>query len=309
MTDVKVARAEWDDARKRFVDAEFKLPINPYNEAGVLLVPKRFVREIPVLTADDWFEYLDNEIRDDLNLNINESLNRERIIEIARSRPELVREWTEQREGRKQGAYNVDRDPHGLLNWLALGRDVARQAPISVTGNTSGDLSTFIEKVNTEFAKFVELQGGWRLLWNDDSGRPKREESIQLLYKGVVQAYCAAEGIVLDREVELGRGPVDFAFSKGAQARVLMEVKKLNSDMIWHGLEEQLTSYMASDGCTWGWYLVVRFYDSTTENKRAAALATRTADAAAASGFDLRSRLVDARRPKSASKAKKGKGA
>ncbi|MGC5584133.1 hypothetical protein [Ornithinimicrobium sp. W1665] len=310
MKAVPVARSQWDSSRNRYVDAVHELPENPFYEGrGILLTPKRFVRQLPVLGSDDWYEYIDTELRDDLNLAISENLNKARIVEIARSNPQLVRSWVESREDREQGAYDVDRDPAGLLNWLAQGREVADQFAFHMAVQSTSDLMEFVEEVNRKFARFVEAQGGWSLLWNDDSRKPKHESAIQLLYRGVVQAYCEANDVIVDREVELGRGPVDFAFSRGASIRVLMEIKKLNSDAIWHGLEEQLVSYMESDGCTSGWYLAVQFYDSPTQKERLADFPGRVDEAAQATGFDLHGRVVTAIRPKPASKAKRVKKA
>jgi hypothetical protein len=79
------------------------------------------------------------------------------------------------------------------------------------------------------FTHFIEEEGGWRLLWNDGYYDEKPEEAAQLLFKGIAQSYCESNGIVLDREVELGRGPVDFKFSNGFERRALLEVKKLRN--------------------------------------------------------------------------------
>ncbi len=93
-----------------------------------------------------------------------------------------------------------------------------------------------------------------------------------MLFKGIVQAYCQAQNVALDREVELGRGPVDFVISTDATNRVLLEVKKVSSDKFVDGLETQLVSYMKSDNCRRGWYLGVQFYDSASETRKIGAL-------------------------------------
>jgi len=90
------------------------------------------------------------------------------------------------------------------------------------------DLEPF-ELVIEQFKRSVEEQGGWRLLWNDGNVNEKPEEAAQLLFKGIAQSYCHANDIVIDREPNLGRGPVDFKFSNGYQRRALLEVKKLST--------------------------------------------------------------------------------
>jgi hypothetical protein len=71
-----------------------------------------------------------------------------------------------------------------------------------------------IQRLIDQFKLFIEEQSGWKLLWNDD-GTDKPEEAAQLLFRGIVQYYCIANNIVIDREVEIGRGPVDIKFSNG----------------------------------------------------------------------------------------------
>jgi hypothetical protein len=122
-----------------------------------------------------------------------------------------------------------------------------------------------IQSLVTAFQRFVEEQGGWRLLWNDDKTR-KPEEAAQLLFKGVVQSYCRSNDIVVDREVELGRGPVDFKFSSGYSRRALLEVKKLDNTKFWQGLRKQLPSYLKSDECRNGWFVALRYDTSPTSD-------------------------------------------
>ncbi|GAA2386939.1 hypothetical protein [Gordonia cholesterolivorans] len=142
---------------------------------------------------------------------------------------------------------------------------------------------------------------GWPLLYNDDTNKPKREESVQLLFKGIVQHYCLANGVRVDREVYLGKGPVDFAFTKSAFERGLLEIKKMTNTDYWNGLEKQLTSYLTSDQCSFGWFLAVRYDDKAVSVSRTNDLPKRTASAAKETGFDLRAEWIDARRKASAS--------
>ena len=63
-----------------------------------------------------------------------------------------------------------------------------------------------------EFRNYVENNAGWKLLWNDN-GAPKSEEAAQLLFLGVIKHYRKANNIDISREVNIGRGPVDFKVS------------------------------------------------------------------------------------------------
>jgi hypothetical protein len=305
---LSIGHAVLDSARRRWVKGEFQLPQNPVTGGPVLLTPKRFLRELPSLDAEDWWEFVEPELRDDLNLEIGSRLRKKEIVQLARRHPDLVRRWTEARENMNPTPYDVDSDPEGLHLWQATTRDTAEKFPLSIDHEISPDnLDLFIAQVNKQFKHFIQQQGGWRLLYNDETNRPKRELSIQLLYKGVVQSYCAAHSVTLDREVELGRGPVDFVFSTSSRNRVLLEIKKMQNGEYWNGLEAQLVSYLTSDQCARGWFLAVRFGDSRTQIDRTIALPERTRRASEQAGFLLQSDWVDARIQKSASELRVGK--
>ena len=62
----------------------------------------------------------------------------------------------------------------------------------------------------------------------------------------------------------------------------------------WDGLEKQLTSYLISDQCDFGWFLAVRYDDKPVSVTRTNDLAKRTASAATDTGFDLRAEWIDA---------------
>ncbi|MFI2366591.1 hypothetical protein [Promicromonospora sp. NPDC019610] len=302
LVETEVPHAEFDEHRLQWVSARFELPVNPDTGEAVLLTPKRFLRELPTLDAAEWWKWAEPYFRDDVNMDLASKLKKEDIIALARRYPEKVREWTEVKEDQPPKPYDVDSDPEGLHSWRAHTRSTAQDLPLGFTGTpTARDIDQFIGMVNEKFRLFVEEKGGWRLLWNDDTKRPKKELGIQLLYKGVVQSYCEAYGVRLDREVELGRGPVDFVFTRTASERALMEVKKMDNGEFWNGLEQQLLSYMESDECSRGWFLAVRFADTRTQEKRTSELSARTRSLRRATGFDIHSAWVDARPKKSAS--------
>jgi hypothetical protein len=157
-----------------------------------------------------------------------------------------------------------------------------------------------IDLVVGEFKHYIEEQGGWRLLWNDD-GSEKLEEAAQLLFMGMARSYCRANNINVDREVNLGRGPVDFKFSNGYTRRAHLEIKKLHSGQLWSGLEQQLPSYLLSDDCDDGWYLAIRYRPKGTSvdwNRKLGRILRTTGEA---TGKNLRLRMVNGMRKESAS--------
>ena len=159
--------------------------------------------------------------------------------------------------------------------------------------NQRGGIPSAIEALVDQYQLFVEHQGGWKLLWNDSHDQ-KHEEAAQLLFKGVGAGHCRANDIVMDREVDLGRGPVDFKFSSGYHKRALMEVKKLQNTKFWQSLESQLPSYLRSDDCRHGWFLVIRYDDGRASTEWLAKLGETVSRAEKAHSVQLKYRIIDA---------------
>ncbi|CAN0459435.1 unnamed protein product, partial [Phaeothamnion confervicola] len=225
------------------------------------------------------------------------------IIEIARRHPQRVREWAREQTSRPDlASYDFADDPRGYTKWDSAGREYAAANPIQLglPITNAESLRTLLEQVLANFRRFVEQERGWSLLW-DSKGNAKREEAVQLLFLGVARDYLRLYDVELDREVELGRGPVDFKLSRGTSCRFLIEIKKDTNGQFWNGLDNQLPSYLESDNCPEGWFVAVRFSSARTSDRRFQQLAQRTARAAAAAGTRLNHFTIDARRPPSAS--------
>lgn len=163
------------------------------------------------------------------------------------------------------------------------------------------DFLRVIGGVIERFRLFVEEQGGWRLLWDGKCESEKSEKNIQVLFKGIVQRECAANGISLDAEVNLGRGPVDFKFSNGYRRRAHLEIKKLENSDFWNGLSKQLPSYMYSDRVVDGWFLGVLFRNTQANKRKTDELKYRVAETSRRNKLNLSFALIDASPKSSAS--------
>jgi hypothetical protein len=281
------------------------VPTNPFTKKALLFVPAHFLRDLPTLNADDWWESWENEqLRQDVNYEIMGHVDKNTIVKTARQHPEMVRAWTLQKEGEAASAYDMRGDPNGVWQWDARTFAFAAANPLYLEPPaTHEDFLNLVAAIIERFRLFVEEQGGWSLLWNDN-GTEKPEEAAQLLFRGVVQSYCHANNISIDREVELGRGPVDFKFSSGYTQRAHLEIKKLHNGKFWNGLEEQLPSYMHSDAVRDGWLLALRYRNNRTSKERVEQLPQRVTGVSASKNLNIRFAVVDARRPLSASKLK-----
>ena len=146
------------------------------------------------------------------------------------------------------------------------------------------------------FKRHVEDGNLWEELWVD--GVPKKERASQLIYYAVADAFCKANNIDISPEANMGGGPIDFKFSKGYDARVLVEMKRSGGSVV-HGYENQLDFYRDASQTEFAVFVIMDYGD--LGRKLARIQATRQARldrGERASGIVV----IDARRKASASR-------
>jgi hypothetical protein len=299
---VKNARCNADVAR--WITEEVDLPTNPLSGNPVILVPAQILNGLPILNADDWFDsHLNEDIRGQLNLQVGEKVRKSDIVALARRHPDRVRKWAREQTSRRDlNGYDFAEDKLGVVQWDKTPVEFAKANPLEIsTATTQGELSALIDHILDQFRHFIEEQRGWSLLWNSD-GTEKNEVAAQLVFFGMAQHYLRLFNVEVDREVELGRGPVDFKASSGARIRLLIEVKKAHNGKFWNGLDAQLPSYLVSDQALEGWFVSIRYRNNKASEQRMKELPARVRAAADATRKSLRYKAIDARRPNSASK-------
>lgn len=301
----RVRNAAVDLGAARWSEDVSDLPTNPATGEPILLVPRRLLRDLPTLNAEDWFQSdVNAEVRDYLNVKVGQTIRKSDIVALARKNPSQVREWARSQVTRTDlKGYDFTDDPRGVVNYDAATVAYAQANPLDVPAHPTNqsELSALIGRVLGHFKSFIENGGGWKLLWNSDNSE-KHEDAAQLLFMGMAREYLRMHGVEVDREVELGRGPVDFKVSAGNNFRLLIEVKKDHSGTFWNGLDDQLPSYLASDDTDEGWFAAIRYRDSKTIVGRLNRLPAAVRDAAKRTGKDLHYIAIDGRRPPSASK-------
>jgi hypothetical protein len=301
---VKNARVIRDTAR--WVDEPVDLPTNPKTGKPIILVPRRILNDLPTLNADDWFDsHLNGDIRAEMNITVSARVLKKDIVAWARRHPDRVRTWAREQTSREdlQG-YDFAADRNGVVQWDGVPVTWAQVHPLD-TGPVANqaDLRLLIELILEQFRHFIEDQRGWSLLHNDD-GTLKNEEASQLVFLGMAQHYLRLFDVEIDREVELGRGPVDFKASSGSSIKALIELKKEQNGKFWQGIEAQLPSYLMSDECEEGWYVALRFRSNKPSDIRLRTLPGVVRKVAADTGKTLHFAVVDARVKESASNIK-----
>ncbi|MEV5412318.1 hypothetical protein AB0K60_26230 [Thermopolyspora sp. NPDC052614] len=111
------------------------------------------------------------------------------------------------------------------------------------------------------FKHFIEMQGGFKLLHRNELDSLK-EEDVQILF----QAVWHGTPYAVSREVNNGRGPVDFAISMGAHDKCLVEFKLGSNTRLRHGLTHQVEIYKEANRTNCAFLVII--YATQQEEKR-----------------------------------------
>ncbi len=106
------------------------------------------------------------------------------------------------------------------------------------------------------FKHHVENGNLWEELWIGD--KPKKERAAQLIYYAIADCFCRANNIDISPEANMGGGPIDFKFSDGYRARVLVEMKR-DSSTVERGYESQLEIYKDASQTNYGIFVVMDY--------------------------------------------------
>jgi hypothetical protein len=106
----------------------------------------------------------------------------------------------------------------------------------------------------------IENKDGYRLFYTN--GKPiKREEDLQIMYR----LTWFASPLEIDREVNNGRGPVDFKASNGSKDKTLIEFKLASNSKLRKNLQHQVGVYEAANNTSKSIKVILFFSDSEFE--------------------------------------------
>lgn len=299
---VNLLRGSFDVATRRWTPFNIRLPKNPYNGRAILLVPRRYLRSLPTVNADDFWDYSFDHVNETLRAEFSEDVTRNvdkgTIVEFARRHPEVRAQYIASLDSRRADSYDFSRDEQGVVRWYDEAAQYCENHPLGAGVQTAAEFDNAIDSMLQEFKHFVEENAGWRLLVNDN-GVPRGEQAAQLLCLGTVIHYCRSKDIDVTREANIGRGPVDFKVARGYRLRALIEVKLAKNTRFWNGLEQQLPTYLQAERVDRGYFIVIMQSDG--DLRRVLHIQNRIAAVRKATGLRIDYVGVDARRPPSAS--------
>ncbi len=254
------------------VGEEKQLPVYKTTKGfdrAIVLVPQDIIRDLPM--ANDWSDVqaaidANRAIRDRVNAFLA-GLVRPTVVErkealrrAALSSPDAFQQLL---YALKEAASHYDPNIDALGYYKLKELLKADQAPMKVHlafKLEDGPESVFKTALKTieQFQHHVENGNLWEALW--EGGTPKKERAAQLIYYAIAESFCEANDIDISPEANMGGGPIDFKFSKGFSARVLVEMKR-SSGTVVHGYEKQLEFYKAASKTEYGIFVVLDFGD------------------------------------------------
>jgi hypothetical protein len=261
-------RGIYNPAHRAWERIDFDLPFNRWNERPILLVPDKYLRELPTMNAHSFWDYcysnenalLRREFSDDVSRNVDKAT----IVGFARRHARLRSDYQRYLEEQPVSPYDITKDEGGLLAWYDASAQFCKAYPLNIILKSPKDFTILIEAMIKAFAHYVEENQGWKLLWNDDK-TPRSEKASQLLFLGIVKHYCKANNIDVSPEANIGRGPVDFKISQGYKNRTILELKLARNSKFWNGLKSQLPTYLKAESTSDGYFIVILYTNADVE--------------------------------------------
>ncbi len=237
---------------------------NPYNNENILLLPREILSPLPIAMGFCDLDYccaenerVRKEINEYFDLRERRVLKKNEIKTLILNNVLFREQMLENYKNIKSMPYNFEIDSAGQIIWYEASKQAVLEHPLTLEiPQNDDDLDRLVFKICNQLKQLIEIHGLWRLLY-DDRNKPRSENAAQLLLYGVADSYCKANGIDISREVNNGRGPVDFKFSKGSNCKILVEVKLTSNAQLVHGIEKQLPIYMSQENTLKAYYLII----------------------------------------------------
>ena len=272
--DFPIDKVAFDYEKRRWLRGSYNLPV--HGNDFVLLTPK------DILTKDDAW------------INRGDLLNQIEQVYTAMPDPQLraqveayfmsrLTEDAGKEEQREAAAATVEKYPVLIDYFIRLKEDCGEEAHRVSGLKVQETQEQFVEQLRalvsqhlqgTEFYTLgdsfsesmqrvqflkdvIENKDGYRLFYL--KGKPvKREEDLQIMYR--LTWFAALHDV--NREVNNGRGPVDFKVSRGSADKTLVEFKLASNSKLKRNLEKQVGVYEAANNAKKSITVILHFSDA-----------------------------------------------
>lgn len=255
-------KVEFNYASQRWLRGTYELPA--YGNSYVLLTPR------DILTKDEaWINHADMvnrysdicdalpdaQLRADVEAYLLSKLSeksteretREKKAETIAAFPQMLDYYIRQKElsadeAHESSALKVEETHEHFVR--SVHKFVSERLADTVFYNDAEQNSYEASKRRVLFLKTViEDQDGYRIFYDKSKKVINREADLQVMFRLV----WFASSFSADREVNNGRGPVDFKISKGSKDSCLVEFKLASNTKLEQNLKKQVEIYQAAN--------------------------------------------------------------
>ena len=187
------------------------------------------------------------------------------VHETIRQYPEIIKHYIKSKEENKEGAKTISKEKVEEVEFFFIQKlSEFVELLLNKTGfyniNRVSSYNESLKRIN--FLKdVIENNDGYKLFYID--GVPiKREEDLQIIYR----LTWYASDFDVNRETNNGRGPVDYAVSKGSKNKTLIEFKLASNSKLKQNLAKQVEIYETANK-TKNSLKVILYFDVSEYNK------------------------------------------
>ncbi len=263
----------------KYRDKNYILPKHPYKNKPILLLPKELLRDLPVALTWEGIDHVvsaNRELRERLNKLIGgvwkNKIKKKQLRDFIFSDKNNVKTLIEAYKQSKTGHYDFEKDPEGEVIWYELGEKFASTNPLTlkITAYNTEGLAGIVKNIIEQFRRNIEFNGLNEHLYIKEGFKyiPRHERFAQRLFYATADTYCNANNLDISREPNAGSGPVDFKFSSGYRARILVEIKLSSNRQLIHGFQKQLPAYQESENTKRSVYVVIKVTKSDKQIKQ-----------------------------------------
>eukprot|EP01012_Entosiphon_sulcatum_P033802 TRINITY_DN42814_c0_g1_i1.p1 TRINITY_DN42814_c0_g1~~TRINITY_DN42814_c0_g1_i1.p1 ORF type:complete len:478 (-),score=56.42 TRINITY_DN42814_c0_g1_i1:436-1869(-) len=273
----------------------------------IVLVPEDIVRELPI--ANDWSDIersaMENiRIRDRVNQFLGDIIRptvveRKSALRHAALESQDAFDFFLAAVKANISSYDSNLDALGyyrVKSIIANGFPGLRQQSPYDFKLGPNEVMRVVRDTIVQFKRHVEVGNLWEELWLED--KPKKERASQLIYYAIADAFCKANDLDISPEANMGGGPIDFKFSSGYSARVLVEMKRSGGTVV-HGYEKQLEFYKDASQTEFALFVIMDYGDLGTKLHEVRRIREARLEAGKRASEII---VIDARRKVSASK-------
>lgn len=232
----------------------------------MILVPRLLLKPLPIAAnIEDALDVADlnEEARQEVNRIYAEARSARKspkpyLRSMVRDSPSVSQGIISGYRKAKATPYDYDRDPNDVANLAPIAREVVGEPPAKPPGLSQMErVERCVAETIAHLQRSIEHNRLSDVLY-DDAGTPRKEIVSQRLIYAIAEILAKVYDVDLSREGNAGPGAVDFRFTVGHNARLLVEVKLSTHERLKDGYYEQLPAYAAAESIKRLILLVIR---------------------------------------------------